>query len=253
MREHKKQFDVFICAGSQHVRMLKPLLLKLQPYSNVHLASCFLSNADLDQLRGLYDVLHTPQHSSDGYINFELFSIRDINRIATAPYFVKLDADIHLEPDWIEYVEESLATYPDVVLFGPRKGNVNITFQILGALVRQLLQHDIRVTNACKVIGGFYVGKTSFFKEHKRFMDIIHEFMWCYKDGIRCRPMLNPDYWPPEGQASREPITVVGPSENFQGNEDTLRSFVVHAVGAGDRLRVIDSRGRVQINRSHTR
>ena len=252
MKEYKKQFDAFICGGSQHVRMLKTLLNRLLPYSKVHLASCFLSKSDLHQLRGLYDVLHTPQHNSDGYCNFELFSIRDINRIATAPYFVKLDADIHLEPDWIKYVEECLARFPDVVLFGPRKGNVNINFQILGASVRQLLQHDIRVTNASKVIGGFYVGKTSFFKEHKRFMDIIHEFMWCYKEGIRCRPMLNPDYWPNE-QSSLAPITVIGHSENFQGNEDTLRSLVVHAVGAGDRLHVIDSQGRIQIIRNGRR
>jgi len=119
-----------MAGNMKEVGMLKPLLVKLQPYGKVHLASCFLSKTDLHQLRGLYDVLHTPQHSPDGYCNFELFSIRDINRLATAPYFVKLDADIHLEPDWIKYVEECLARYSDVVLFGPRKGNVNITFQI---------------------------------------------------------------------------------------------------------------------------
>jgi hypothetical protein len=252
MRAYKEQFDVFICGGSKHVRMLKPLLVKLQPYGRVHLGSCFLSKADLHQLRGLYDVLHTPQHSPDAYCNFELFSIRDINRLATAPYFVKLDADTHLQSDWIEYVQECVATDPEAVLFGPRKGNVNVTFQVLGALVHQLLQQEIRITDACKIIGGFYVGKTSFFKEHMRFMDIVHELMWCFKGGVRCRPILNPDYWPPDGQVSREPITVIGQSENFQGNEDTLRSLVVHAVGAGDHLRVFDSRGRVQINRSDT-
>jgi hypothetical protein len=252
MEDYKKQFDVFICGGSQHVRMLKYLLVKLQPYGKVHLASSFLSNADMNQLQGLYDVLHTPQHSPDGYCNFELFSIRDINRLATAPYFIKLDADIHLEPDWIKYVENCIAAYPDIVLFGPRKGNVNITFQISGALVRQLLQQDIRITNARKVIGGFYVGQTSFFKEHKRFMDIVHELLWCYKDGVRYLPSINPEYWPLDGQASREPITVIGRSENFQGNEDTLRSLVVHAVGAGDRLHVFESQGRVQIPRANT-
>lgn len=232
--------------------MLKPLLIKLQPYGKVHLASSFLTNSDLDQLRSLYDVLHTPKHSPDGYCNFELFSIRDINRIARAPYFIKLDADIHLESDWIAYVERSIAAYPDSVLFGPRKGNVSINFEISGAPVRQLLQQDIRVSNACKVIGGFYVGETLFFKKHQRFMDLIHEFTWCYKEGVRYRPSLNPEYWPPHGQASTEPITVVGGSANFQGNEDTLRSLVVHAVGAGDRLHVFDSQGRVQIHRNNT-
>lgn len=253
MKDYKQLFDVFICGGSQHVRMLKPLLGTLQAYGKVHLASCFLSDdADLDQLRGLYDVLHTPRHSPDGYHNFELFSIRDINRLAAAPYFLKLDADTQLEPDWIEYVEESIATHPDAVLFGPRKGNVDISFQISGALVRQLLGQDILVNNGRKVIGGFYVGKTDFFRGHQRFMNIVHELMWCYKDGVRYRPTLNPDYWPREEQAIREPISLIGRSPNFQGNEDTLRSLVVHAVGAGDRLHVFDSQGRVRIDRPNT-
>jgi hypothetical protein len=252
MKRYQKQFDIFICGGSQHVRMLKPLLVKLQPYGRVHLASCFLSHADLQHLRGLYDVLHTPRHSPDGYCNFELFSIRDINRLATAPYFIKLDADIHLEPDWIKYVEACIDASSDVVLFGPRQGNVNITCQVSGALVRQLLQQDIQITDACKVIGGFYVGETSFFKQHQRLMDVVHELLWCYKDGIRYRPSLHPEYWPPDEQASREPITVLGGSRNFQGSEDTLRSLIVHAVGAGHRLRVFDSQGRVRIDRRNT-
>jgi hypothetical protein len=250
MKDYKQLFDVFICGGSQHVHLLKPLLAKLEPYGKVHLGSSFLSDDDLDQLRGSYDVLHTPRHSPDGYHNFELFSIRDINRLATAPYFVKLDADIHLEPDWMEYVEECIAAHPDVVLFGPRKGNININFQLSGALVRQLIQRDISVANARKVAGGFYVGKTTFFKEHQRFMDVVHELMWCYKDGVRYRPSINPQYWPAE--VNSEPITLIGRSENFQGNEDVLRNLVVHAVGAGDRLHVLDSQGRILMDRSNT-
>lgn len=249
MKDYKKQFDVFICGGSQHVPMLKPLLGRLRPYGKVHLASSFLSDADLRQLSGLYDVLHTPRHSSDGYCNFELFSIRDINRLAAAPYFVKLDADVEIEPDWIEYVEECIAAHPDEVLFGPRGGDLDINFEISGALVRQLLRQDIRVSNARKVTGGFYVGKSSFFKEHRRFMDVVHELLWCYRDGVRYRPSINPEHWPPDGQASRGPITVAGRSENFQGNEDTVRNLVVHAVGAGDRLHVFDSGGRVRVIR----
>lgn len=249
MKDLKQRFDIFICGGSQHVAPLKTLLPKLQNRGQVHLASSFLSNADLAQLRGQFDVLHAPGHSPDGYHNFELFSIRDINRLATAPYFVKLDADTDVEPDWIDYVEECIAADPDAVLFGPRKGNVDITFRLSGAPVRELLQHDILVSNAMKVIGGFYVGKTSFFKDHQRFMDIVHEFMWCYKDGIRQRPSWRPEYWPTDRQVNDEPITLVGQSPNFQGNEDTLRSLVVHAVGAGDRLHVFDSGGRIRINR----
>jgi hypothetical protein len=252
VKDYKKLCDIFICGGSQHVRLLKPLLGKLRPYGKVHLVSCFLSDDDLDQVRGLYDVLHEPQHSSDGYCNFELFSIRDINRLATAPYFIKLDADVHLAPDWIEYVEEYIEAYPDAVLFGPRKGNNNITFQISGTLVRHLLKQDIFVSNARKVTGGFYVAKTSFFRSHKRAMDILHELMWCFKDGMRYRPTLHPEYWPRDDLASREPVTVIGRTGKFQGNEDTLRSLVVHAVGAGDRLHVFDSQGRVRIDRPDT-
>ena len=248
MDEYKEKFDVFICGGSQHVDMLQPLLSRVQPYGNVHLASCFLSETDLEQLQGLYDVLHTPHYSSDGYHNFELFSIRDINRLATAPYFIKLDADIHVEPDWIDYVEESIAAHPDAVLFGPRKGNVEISFEISGALVQKMLNQEIRVSKGHKVIGGFYVGKTEFFKSHQRFMEIVHDFMWCYRDGVRYRPPLNPDYWPAD-EATMKPIKLCGGSERFQGNEDTLRSLVVHALGAGNRLHVFDSGGRVRIER----
>ena len=182
----------------------------------------------------------------------ELFSIRDINRLATTPYFVKLDADIHLEADWIDYVEECIATHPDAVLFGPKKGNVDITYQISGELVRQVLERDILVRNGCKVTGGFYVGQTQFFKNNLRVMDVIHDLMWCYKDGVRYRPALNPDYWPEDRYASREPITLIGRTSKFQGNEDVLRSLVVHAVGAGDRLHIFDSRGRVRIDRPNT-
>ena len=248
----KKEFDVFVCGGSQHVSLLKPLLQAVLPYGTVHLASSFLSDDELDELRGLYDVLHRPKHSDDGYCNFELFSIRDINRLARARHFIKLDADIHLEPDWIDYVKENLDSYPDAVLFGPERGNVDINFEISGAPVRQLLKRDIVVSNACKVIGGFYVGLTSFFKAHTTFMDLVHEFLWCYLDGLRYRPLLYPEWWPGDSQLSHEPIRVLGQSANFRGNEDTLRSLVVHAVGAGDRLHVLDSKGRIHIDRPNT-
>ena len=252
MKDYKEKFDIFICGGSQHVHLLLPLLHKLRPYGRVHLVSSFLSNVDLHQLRGLYDVLVQPRHSEDGYRNFELFCIRDINRLAAASYFIKLDADVQLQPDWIEYVEECIGAHPDAVLFGPRQGNNRINFTLSGELVGQLLHLDVRVANALKVGGGFYVGSTSFFKKHLRVMDVIHEFMWCFKDGVRFRPHLNPEYWPPAAEESNELITLIGQSNNFQGNEDTLRSLVVHAMASGNRLHVIDSQGRVQVVRFNT-
>src|SRR5215510_7260535 len=124
MSGYKEQFDIFVCGGSQHVMLLKSLLRTLQPYGTIHLASSFFTDDELRQLQELYDVLHLPKHSDDGYANFELFSIRDINRLARAPHFIKLDADVELQPDWIRYVEESLAAHPDAVLFGPKRGNV---------------------------------------------------------------------------------------------------------------------------------
>ncbi|HEX8150550.1 MAG TPA: hypothetical protein VF591_25425 [Pyrinomonadaceae bacterium] len=253
MADYKRQFDVFVCGGSQHVALLRPLLERLLPYGTVHLASCFLSRSDLARLRGLYDVLHTPAHSPEGYTNFELFVIRDINRLAAAPYFVKLDADVQLAPDWVEYVEGCVAAHPEAVLFGPRGGSVDVNFRLSGALVRRLLGRDLRVTNARKVIGGFYVGKTSFFKEHRRLMDVVHEFMWCFRGGVRYRPGINPDGWPPPAQEeSLGPVEMTEGSPRFQGNEDTLRSLVVHAAGAGGRLHVIDGGGRVRIYRGGT-
>jgi hypothetical protein len=205
---------------------------------------------DIYDLHGLYDVLHEPRHSDDGYHNFELFSIRDINRLATAPWFVKLDADVDVDPGWITYVEECIAARPDAVLFGPRKGNVDVSCEISGALVRRMLRQDIRVMNGHKVIGGFYVGQTAFFKQHQRFMDIVHELLWCYEDGVRRHPSPFPQYWsgrPPQ----RVKLTVTGRSANFRGNEDTLRNLVVHAAGAGDRLHVFDSHGLIRIDRSN--
>ncbi|HEV7921054.1 MAG TPA: hypothetical protein VGR02_09725 [Thermoanaerobaculia bacterium] len=248
-QDRKQRLDIFICGGSQHVGLLEPLLPKLQAGGTVHLGSCFLSDDDLARLDGRYDVLHTPRHSPDPYCNFELFSIRDINRLATAPWFVKLDADIELEPDWIGYVEECIARHPEAVLFGPRKGNRDVTLELSGALVRQLFGRELRVQNAPKVIGGFYVGRTEFFRQHARLFDFTHELLWCFEDGVRRRPSINPDFWPPEGE-----LHVTGDTTHFRtrGNEDTLRNFVVHAAGAGDRLHVFDSGGRVRIERPNT-
>lgn len=233
MTDYKSRLDVFVCGGSQHVEMLKPLLGKLRPFGTVHLGSSFLTGADLRELRGLYDVLHAPRHSPDAYYNFELFVIKDINRLASAPRFVKLDADIHVEPDWIEYVEECVAAHPDAVLFGPRRGDVDVNCEIKGPLARRLFGRELRVTNAPKVLGGFYVGLTSFFREHGPFMGVVHELNQ-RDDGRLLRPT---------GPAAR------GAPRKFRGNEDTLRSFVVHAAGAGDRLHVLDSGGRVRIER----
>jgi hypothetical protein len=153
----------------------------------------------------------------------------------------------------MEYVEGCLAAHPEAVLFGPRAGTVDVNFHLSGALVRRLLGRDVCVTNGRKVIGGFYVGRTSFFKEHRRFMEVVHEFMWCFRGGVRYRPGAGHDYWPPPAEEeSLGPLEMTEGNPRFQGNEDTLRSLVVHAAGAGERLHVIDGGGRVRIYRGNT-
>lgn len=243
------RFDIFISGGTQHVAMLQTLLAKLRPFGRVHLASCFLTGDDLQQLDSLYDVLHEPKHSDNGYHNFELFSIRDMHRLATAPYFVKLDADIEVADDWISYVDECIAARSDAVLFGPRKGMSDVTLELSGGLVRELLGHEVRVSRAPKIIGGFYVGKTEFFRQHARFMEVAHELLWCFRDGERVRPSPYPQHWP--AQVRKPTLHVRGHVEDFRtiGNEDTLRSLVVHAAGASDHVHVFDSRGKVRIYR----
>ena len=225
----RERFDIFICGGSQHVPMLKALLRMLHPAGTVHLGSSFLEPADLWELAGLYDHLHTPMHSVDGYENFELFCIRDIHRLVTAPHFIKLDADTHLEPDWLDYVQESLAAHPDAVLFGPRKGDIDVQFRLAGPRVRRLLGREVDVVGAPKVIGGFYVAQTAFFREQQPFMDVVHELV-----------------------SHREPDDriVTAHSRSPHGvDEDSLRNLAVHANGAAHRLHVLDSRGRVRILR----
>ncbi len=250
-----RDLDIFVCGGTQHVDQLVALLARLRPHGNVHLGSSFLTEADLGRLRGLYDVLHQPRHHCDAYCNFELFSIRDINKLATAPHFVKLDADVELAADWADYVDECLAAYPRAALFGPQQGSLGISIELSGPLVRQMLDRDLRVIDAPKVIGGFYVCDTEFFQRHRRFMDLVHEFVWCFRDGVRIHPSPSPDHWPTSIHSTGEPIRLTGRvgTLEYPSSEDTLRNFVVHALGAGDRLHVIASKDRVRIRRDNCR
>ena len=130
--------------------LLEPLLERLLPYGTVHLASSFLSEDDIGRLHGRYDVLHRPTHSLDGYANFELFCIKDLYRLAAAPYFIKLDADVTLSDDWIEYVEACIADHPHAVLMGPWKGDVDIDVELSGAPIRRQLRRDVRVTGGAE-------------------------------------------------------------------------------------------------------
>ncbi len=211
---HKDKYDFFICGGSRHFSQLKTLLPLLAPFGRLHLGASFLTAAESRELSQYCDHLHAPRYHQDGYVNFKLFCIRDINRLARAPYFIKLDADVSLSEDWIEYVDRGIREHPQAVLFGAKEGVARINLELTGTAVREQLGQEIRVNGKRKVVGGFYVGETEFFKRHNQFMQNVHD--WLYP---------NPR----------------------QSSEDTLRSLVVHAVGAGDKLLILDSQSRIVI------
>lgn len=246
---YKDMYDIFICGGSQHFEKLRALLPKLRPFGRLHLASITLSERELSELRGCYDVLHRPRHERDGYLNFNLFCIRDLNRLATAPHFIKLDADVSAREDWVNYVDESLRAHPDAVLFGIKEGLARVNVQLAGPLVRRKLGGEISVSDGRKVIGGFYVGQTAFFKRHDRLMQLAHEFLYCFRDGRRCRPSARPEEWPEATELPAGSFTLGGHFQDLHkiGNEDTLRSLVVHAAGAAERMHILDSAGRLSV------
>ncbi len=245
---YKKRYDIFICGGSQHFDQLKKLLPQLYPFGRLHLASITLSGSELAELSSHFDHLHTPKHDPDGYINFNLFCIRDINRLAKAPHFIKLDADVTLSENWIEYVNDSLQRHNQSVLFGVKEGLARVDVQIAGSLAQSKFGREICVLGGRKVIGGFYVGSTTFFHQHDGLMQNIHDLLYCFRDGKRHRPHPRSDMQSANVDAGDESFTLSGNVRDLQriGNEDTLRSLVVHAVGASDRMFVLDSRGSIQ-------
>lgn len=246
---YKDRYDIFICGGSQHFEKLRALLPRLHPFGTLHLASITLTERELSELGRHYDVLHRPRHDADGYLNFNLFCIRDINRLATAPHFVKLDADVTAREDWVEYVDGALGEHPEAVLFGIKEGLARVNVQLAGPLVLRKLGREIRVADGRKVIGGFYVGQTAFFKRHDRLMRLAHELLFCFKDGRRIRPSPSPEEWAGEDAPHAGAFTLGGHFQDLHkiGNEDTLRSLVVHAAGAADRMLVLDSHARLSV------
>jgi hypothetical protein len=245
----KDKFDIFICGGSRHFEKLRALLPKLHPFGRVHLASITLAERELSELAPHFDVLHRPRHDPDGYLNFNLFCIRDINRLAAAPHFIKLDADVWAREDWVEYVEEGLRQHADAVLFGIKEGLAKVNVSLTGPLVRRKLGREIRVSDGRKVIGGFYVGQTAFFKRHDRLMRLAHELLYCFADGRRARPSACPEEWAAEGDPPAGAFAVGGHFQDLHkiGNEDTLRSLVVHAAAAAEHMFVLDAAGRLDV------
>ena len=211
---YKEKYDIFICGGSRHFPRLQTLLPQLHPYGRLHLGSSFLSDTEARVLSQHCDLLQTPKYDPDGYANFKLFCTRDINRLARAPYFIKVDADVSLSEDWIEYVDRGMREHASAVLFGPKEGVARINVERTGSLAREKLGQEICVKEGRKVVGGFYVGETAFFQRHDQFMQRTYDLLY---------------------------------GDPRQSSEDTLRSLVVHAVGAGDGLLILDSQGKIVI------
>jgi hypothetical protein len=241
MKPIKEDFDIFVAGGAYHFLRLKSLLPKLRPFGAVHLASITLNDEELAELAGLCDHIHHPRHDPDGYRNFALFCTRDINALSTRPYFVKVDADVRVHPDWFLYVERNLQANPVLVLFGPQAGPVPINLSLRGPLIRQSLGEEIEVDDALKVTGGFYVGAGKFFREHNPAMQFIHGLTYCFRDGKRIRPGPGGETWQP---GAGDEFTISGNVSSVQqyACEDVLRSLMVHAFGSPGQIRVIPDR-----------
>src|SRR5690606_10373567 len=92
--------DIFVSGGNKHHGNLKYLLPRLKGRGVVHLVSSHLGPRQINSLERYIDVLHEPAYSSNGYQNFKLFCLRDINTLCTRSWFVKIDADVLVREDW---------------------------------------------------------------------------------------------------------------------------------------------------------
>jgi hypothetical protein len=244
----QQKYDIFICGGVYHFHRLHNLLPRLAGFGTIHLASISLNEEERASLADLCDFIHQPRHDPDGYRNFNLFCIRDINRLAVAPYFIKLDADLLLAEDWIDYVEETILQQPEVVLFGPTPGIYPVDVDLSGPLVEGLLGRKFIVPQRVKVHGRFYVGQSSFFRKHNRAMQTIHELLYCFRNGRRIRPRL--ETLDATDWDSLEPLGFsvgghgVGNLQRIP-DEDVLRNLIAYAYGGDDVVRVIPAGDRI--------
>ena len=129
--------DIFLSSGAAHFERLRALVPRVREHGRVHVASSFLTEAQIDAISPEVDFLHRPRHSANPYLNFVLFFIRDAHGLARGDTLLKIDTDVDLCPDWFDYVEESIAAHPDAVLLGTHAGTNRIDYDIRGPLVRQ--------------------------------------------------------------------------------------------------------------------
>jgi hypothetical protein len=246
----RHRFDIFVCGHSADFDRLYALLPKVRPFGRVHVGSSYLVSREIQAIRPLCDVIHEPCHHATGYENFNLFCVRDLNRLARAPYFIKIDCDVVLADDWIRYVQEGLAERPEAVLFGTHSGTNRIEYDICGPLADRRLGGRLRVRDGLKVNGSFYVARRDFFATHDWKMQILHDLVWAFRDGRRVRP----PHIALEGRTEHETgepraVRLRGTCRNRQETvcEDEMRSLTVHAVGAAEQMFVCDAGGLIQL------
>jgi hypothetical protein len=217
-------YDIFIAGGVYHFARLRALLPLLASHGRVHLASIRLNSREIEELRPFCWRIHSPDHDPDGYRNFCLYCTRDLNRLASSDYFIKIDADVELGDNWIEYVDDQIRLNPQVVLFGPIQGRP-MNLYLTGERVKRELGFEIRMTDMTKVAGPFYVAKTSFFHRYDAEMQTIHRLLYDSSDA--------PDL---EASGSVDCLRTIA-------SEDTLRSMMVHLFGGPELIAAPEARG----------
>ena len=232
------KYDIFISGADKHISKLQKLMPRLKNCGTVHLVSSFLSSESIIKLQGLFDVIHEPLLSDDGYTNFKLFNLLEIDQFISQPWFIKIDADVELCKDWLTYVNETIREQPELVLFGPRKGMRPLTWEISGESVRAVFDQNILVLGEVKVAGGFYCGKSSFFQRNKKKLRVLTEFIYCFKDEnkIRPTPVLDEIF-----QYTKLDFELGSVCQHRQGklSEDNLKNLIVRVSGGDDVIKVI--------------
>lgn len=209
-KDYKGRYDIFIVGHSRDFGRVRGLLPLLEPFGTLHLASSFFTEAELCELERLCDRVHRPtHHPENGYRNFSRFCVRDMDRIATAPWVVKVDADTELDPGWARYADEATSAHPEAALIGPKVDPEMIDVSIFGPKAVSRLGRHLNVHGAPKVVGGFYISRSGFYKRHYGVMQAIHELA---------------------NERNAECVTISG--FNYRDSEDHARNMTAYFLGA---------------------
>ncbi len=235
----RSQLDIFVAGGSQHTTNLHVLLPQLHQIGRVQFSPICMTSFDICKLRPYVDVVVSSRYAGTCYQQFNLFCIRDINYLARAPFFLKIDADVILAEGWLAYLDSLIERCRSSILAGPTQGRIPINFSVDSTELSKILGRPIHIRGSPKVVGHFYVANTAFFKEHDRAMITIHDLLYCHRRGVRVRPK------PDRSLLPKDPIefAIRGRTRRLQliGCEDTLRSAIAHLFGPPDAVTVVPS------------